>query len=505
MMSNAAQIVRNTIANWTGIAVGSLVLLLLTPYVRNVLGDERFGIYLLASQAMIYVNLLAMGMREAATRFTCKEIAADNTEGLNAVLSTMTVFFVGVGVLGIGICTALGWFAPRFFEVDERFASETFALFVGLGFVFLFGLIGNLISGVLIGHQRYDLLNLGNIIRDISRAAMLVLVFALGWQTLGGLITAMVSGYVLAFSYFVVISKRQHRGLRVFSFRMTPGVTREIMGIGMWNGINQMGNVVTFATPAIIVGKVLGPEVVGLYSVPFMLAERLRILVWGMANTLLPLAAATLVTGDRGQFRQLIVRGTKAAATLCFPIGAVLLVLSKPFLGLWMGADYAESWIVYGIVMIAMFGRISQAPTLHVLIGGGRIRGLACIQLVSSISTVFMIGFLITQTTWGVLAAAVGIAVPLFLSHSIALPIYAARQMGMPVLAYLKQAYTWPIASALPGAAAAWLLAKLIAPTSWPVWIAEFLISLAISAFLAWSTCIDESMRQRVKQKMGWR
>ncbi|GAG12359.1 unnamed protein product, partial [marine sediment metagenome] len=46
-------------ANWAGTATATLVLLFLTPYVVSRLGDERFGIYAMANQSLLYVGLLA--------------------------------------------------------------------------------------------------------------------------------------------------------------------------------------------------------------------------------------------------------------------------------------------------------------------------------------------------------------------------------------------------------------------------------------------------------------
>jgi O-antigen/teichoic acid export membrane protein len=134
------------------------------------------------------------------------------------------------------------------------------------------------------------------------------------------------------------------------------------------------------------------------------------------------MAAATLATGDRDHFRTLVLKGTRGAAAIDLPIGLILLVMCKPFLRLWMGPEYAWSWIVYAIVMIAMVGRITQAPTLWVLIGGGQIRGLAYMQMAAAVATIMLSITLVTQTTLGVVGVVIGITIPLFVSHSVFLP-----------------------------------------------------------------------------------
>lgn len=502
-MSNATRVARNTIANWAGTLTGSLVILFLTPYVLGALGDERFGVYAVARDSLIYVNLLTLGMRESVTRFACQRIAAKDEAGLNAVLSTVCVLFLIVGVLGLTVCGVLGLLAPAFLGVHPGYAAETSLLFLVTGANFLLGLMGQTYSGVLIGHQRYDLLNLGNILREISRAALVVIVFTLGWKTLGGFAVALLLAYVMALVYFWRISHHQQPHLHVNPVRADARVARQVLGFGIWNALVQIGNVITFATPTLIVAKALGPDQVVFYAVPFMLADRIRLVVAGMANTLTPMAAATLTTGDRDHFRTLVVKGTRVAAAIGLPIGLILLVMCKPFLRVWMGPEYAWSWIVYAIVMIAMAGRITQAPTLWILIGGGQIRGLAVMQMAAAVATVILTITLVTQTTLGVVAVAIGITVPLFISHSVFLPWYVARQANLTLRQYFRQSYFRPALSALAGLGTVWIFTTLWAPTGWAPLITGFAVSFAVSGITAWFTCFDRPTRALIMTRLG--
>jgi len=505
LMSKTRRVIANTFANWAGIASNSIVLLFLMPYLRGVLGDERFGISLLATQVIHYVNLLAVSMRPTTTRFVAREIAAGDVDGLNRTLSTMLLFFVVIGTLGAATGVALGLLLPGFYQVSPEYTTETAILFSVLGFTLFTQLSEHLYGSVLIGHHRYDLLNVGNVIRYLSRAGLIVAAFSVGFRSLSAVAFGTLGSHLLALVYYWHAGHRKEPGLRLNPRRAERGIAREAASFGVSNTVIQVGNVAVFSTPSLIVGRVLGTDAVGYYQVPFLLADRIRMLVWGMATTLVPMAAATLVSGDRAEFRTLIVKGTRAAAMMCFPIGAILLVLCKPFLILWMGEDYGSAWLVYGIVMIAMFGRIAQAPTLNILVGGGRIRGLACVQTISAVATIGLTILLCVVTDWGVLAAAVGITVPLFLSHSVFVPWYASRQMEMPLWRYLTEAYVRPALATLPGVALALVLTRIAPPTGWAVWIGEFAASLALSGIAVWFTCVDQQMRERVMKKAGLR
>jgi O-antigen/teichoic acid export membrane protein len=180
-MSNARRVARNTLANWAGLVANTLILLLLTPYVLGVLGKERFGVYVVAQQALIFVNLLTLGMRAGMNRFTARDVFAEDAERLNHTLSTVFLFHVGIGVVGLLIFAGLGLVAPSFFGIQRDFVRETVLLFAAVGLNFLLDLIGFTYRGLLVGHQRFDLLNVGMILQSLIRAGFVVAIFTLGW------------------------------------------------------------------------------------------------------------------------------------------------------------------------------------------------------------------------------------------------------------------------------------------------------------------------------------
>lgn len=500
--STAGRVARNTIANWIGLLVSSVILLLLTPFLERTLGDVRFGIYTTANRTLMFVALLALGLREAVTRFSSREVAAGDTAGLNSVLSTLMLFFAGVGTAGWIVCAVIGANAPSLLVFPREFAFEALVLFLSVGFNFFLGQISTLHDGVLIGHQRYDLSNLAHIARDVTRAVVIVVAVTIGWRTLGGLSVALMSGAVAYFVLLAWLSHRQHPGLSIRPSLARSIAAREVFGFSMWNAIVQIGNVVVFAAPTFVVANTFGAKFSPHYDIPLMLADRIRLVVAGLAATLTPMAAETLVTGDRDRFRRLVFDGTRAAATLTLPTGLILLVLMRSFLVLWMGPDYADSASVFGVLMIAMLGRTSQASTLRVLIGGGNIRGLAVIQGLSAVATVALTVLLTRVTSWGVLAAAWGMAIPLFLSHTVFLPWYISRQMEVPLSRYLVESYRWPVVSALAGLIVALLASRLFPPDTWLIWIAEFATAMVASAAVAWFTCIDASLRERIRARL---
>jgi O-antigen/teichoic acid export membrane protein len=501
--STTATVIRNTIANWVGNVSHILILLFLTPFLLEGLGKDRFGIYAIARDALMYASLLTLGMRAGVNRFICRDIAANDHGRLNTTLSTMAAIFTGLGILGFIFFVVFSLIVVGFFNIDEAHAFESRFLFVALGFFFVLELQVFAYKGVLIGHQRFDLLNIGEIVREVVRALTIVIAFSLGWVSLGapglGMVGSALSGTLL----FAMLAHSKQPGLRLRISSVSKESAKELTSFSIWNGVVQIGNVISAATPALVIARVLGTDQVVYFAIPYMLLDRLRVLVAGLASTLAPIAASTLVSGDREQFKRLIIKGCRTAAAFCIPTGVVALVFCKPFLTVWLGPEYAWSWMVYAVILVGRVGRISQIPAIHVLVGGGQIRGLAKIQALSAIVSLALMIVLASYTEWGVMGVAIGMSVPLLLSHSVGLPIYVAAQARTSVWRYYADIFTGPLISAVPGALIGLLLIWFYWPTNYYVLVAEGVVAGSISMAVAFYTCFDQSLRQRLLKKVG--
>lgn len=478
-------------------------MLFLTPFLLKGLGDDRFGIYAIARDALMYASLLTLGMRSGVNRFICRDIAANDLGRLNTTLSTMAAIFTGLGILGLIFFVVFSLIVVGFFNIDEAYAFESRFLFVALGLFFVLELQVFAYKGVLVGHQRFDLLNIGEIAREIVRALTIVIAFTFGWISLGAPGLGMVGAALTGTLFFAFLAHSKQPGLCLRGSSVSKDSAHELMNFSMWNAVVQFGNVITAATPALVIARILGTDQVVYFSIPYMLLDRLRVLVAGLASTLAPVAAGTLVSGDREQFKRLIVKGCRTAAAFCIPTGVVALVFCKPFLTLWLGPDYAWSWMVYAVILVSMVGRISQIPAIHVLVGGGQIRGLAKIQAVSAIVSLVLMIVLASYTELGVLGVAIGMSLPLLLSHSIGLPIYVAAQARIPAWRYYTDIFIGPLISAVPGTAIGLLLIWLYWPTNYYVLVAEGAVAGIMSMVVAFYTCFDESLRQRLLEKIG--
>ena len=482
--------------------VSTIVMVLLTPYILERLGDERYGIYLIIYPIMQYVVLMEMGLRGSVARFTSKYISANDTLSLNRIVSTTFVFCLLISLVVMTLSFLLGGFSTRFFNISEQYHLQTMHLVLALGFVTVISFLSYSFTGVIIGHNRYELQNAGMLIQTVGRAALVVILFSLGWVSLSSWAWAMIVSSVLGLIFWIWSSCYIQKGLRLRWQLVNKETVKELFGFGMWNMILQLSGFLVLSVNAVIIGKFLGTDKVPYYAIPFMLVTRLQSIVMGLTTTLRPHASSTLASGDKALLAKLLVVGTYVAAMITFPVGGVLLVMCKALFRVWLPVGYESSWVIYGVLMIAFFGSITQSASHAILIGGGRIRGLALVYLVATLASVGLGIAFVGYLGMGIVGAAIALVIPRFISNCLFQTWYASSQTGLRFIRYLSDSYTRPMLCSLPSVALGSLLVYLLPPGNLIYWVLEYILALTPFAVLALAGVLDWPMREKIVARL---
>ncbi|MHC4474816.1 MAG: oligosaccharide flippase family protein [Planctomycetota bacterium] len=496
-MSVARTILKNTLSNWMGMLINTVILLSLTPYVLGHLGDERYGIYQIVVPVVQYLILLEAGLRGSIVRFASRYIAAKDALSLNTVISTTFCVCLFTGLATMAVCFVLGLLAPDFFNVSEAYRQQVLFLFLAVGFHTAVLFANYVFSGIIIGHNRYELLNLQLIVHNSGKALLVVCFFSTGWASLNSLALAIVLSVLLRLTCTVYTAFWLQDGLNIRPRHVRLATLKDMLGFGSWNMLIQLAVFIVLYANPLIIGRFLEPGAVPYYAIPVMLITRLDGFVRGMTKTLLPVASSALATGDLDLMRRLLTKGTSVASMILFPLGGVLLVMCKGLFRVWLPAGYEGSWVIYAILMIAFFGIISQTAIQLVLLGGGNIRGFAIASFSSSIAAVALSIVLVGYTSLGIIGAAMALAITKSFDN-VFNPWYAARQMGLHLCQYVLGSYVRPILCSLPSVGLAVLLVWYFPPANLVIWGLEFLIALIPYVLFLLIGILDCPLRKQI-------
>jgi O-antigen/teichoic acid export membrane protein len=347
-------IVRNSIYGFSTWLLPLALSFVSTPVIVKALGHEDYGIYALVLGFIAYSFNFNVG--RAITKYIAEYRSAGETEKIGEVVSATLFINLMLGGTGLlAIFATARFLVVEVLKIQPDAQEKTInALYIAALTIF-FLMLNQVFNAVLQGLHRFDVyakiynlnnisLILGNLVLALAGFGLLPL---LSWNILITALSAVISAVsakrLLPELSFNLKFRRETLKL-VFSY--SSGVI----------AYQILANVLLLFERSWITGK-LGAESLTFYVVPMMLALYIHSFIASLMLVIFPLASE--LKNEKEKLLRLYQKATKIVSFLAVFLGGTLIVLSKPFLTLWMGAEFADKSAVLLIIHCITFSLLA--------------------------------------------------------------------------------------------------------------------------------------------------
>jgi O-antigen/teichoic acid export membrane protein len=351
---NSKSIVRNSIYGFSTWLLPLFLSFVATPVIVRSLGHEDYGIYALVLGFIAYSFNFNVG--RAITKYIAEYRAGGEREKITEVISA--TLFINLVLGGIGLLLIFS--AARFLVADVlQIAAESrektvFALYVAALTIF-FLMLNQVFNAILQGLHRFDvyakIFNLNNILLIGGNLVLAWkgygLLALLGWNLL---ITALAASLAAIAARRLLPEFSCHLKFRRGTLKLVLSYSSGVIAYQI------LANVLLLFERSWITGK-LGAESLTFYVVPMMLGLYIHSFINSLMMVIFPLASE--LKDEREKLLRLYQKATKIVSFLAVFLGATLIVESKTFLSLWMGADFAEKSAGLLILHTVTFGLLA--------------------------------------------------------------------------------------------------------------------------------------------------
>jgi O-antigen/teichoic acid export membrane protein len=441
---------RNLLTTYSVYAASLLSGLALTPIIVHELGKEEYGVWAFIGSLTIYLALLDLGVGPSVVRYAAEQRGRRAHDETSALASVGLLLYGVVGLVSVGAGVVLAWLVPLVLDVPDEleWPARAAALLVVAGIVarFPLGLFGNL----LIGQQRYDVVNLANLVSIAIYSALVAAVLTRG----GGIV--LLAWLALAATLVRLVLpllwlRRELPGLRLARGLVTRPRVRELLGFSWHNFLIHLASKVVFSTDVVVVGVVLGAEAAALYAIP----AKLFAMVFGIGaagvNLLYPAFSELEGAGDEARQRAYLRAGLRGGMAVILLVGLPLVLIPDQLIGAWIGEGFEDSTWVLALLGLALLLHQPSHVLAQFLIARARQRPLARV-LVAMAAVNVLLSVLLASIVglWGV---ALGTLVTELVATLVLVPWLAARASDLSY-AEVARAAARPLAPALPLAGA---------------------------------------------------
>ena len=370
-LTSGRLLARNTIWNLIGNGAPLIVAVFSIPILIHGLGKDRFGVLTLAWALIGYASLFDIGLGRALTQLVAKKLGSGENHEIPALAWTSLLLMLALGAVGsVAIIAISPWLTHHALKIPEGIQPEVLRAFYLLGLAVPAVVATAGLRGLLEAHQRFDLITALRIPTGVFTfvGPLMALPFS---RSLGPVVGILVAGRFLGFLAHVLVCFKVIPELRQRVAWHGPSAV-PLLQFGGWTTVTNIVGPMMVYMDRFVIGALVSTAAVAYYATPYEVVTKIFIVSGAISAVMFP-AFSTAGAGDRQRSSMLYRRGMTYMFAFMLPVITVLMLVAKPGLTLWLGADFAaHSYRVAQLLLLGSFALAMESLPFVLIQGIGR-------------------------------------------------------------------------------------------------------------------------------------
>lgn len=336
---SGTRVARNTVLNLAGQAIPLAMAFFAMRYLLHGLGAERFGV--LSIVWLVVGYSMVVGFGSAATKHVAAALGRE-PERVPALVRAAMRMQLAIGLLG-GVLLLLFAepLAGALLDLEGARRAEAARALRWVSLAIPIAMVSTVFQGVLEAAQRFDLVNAVRMPSILATFALPLAGMWLGYD-LAGIAMLLVAGRVVVLAAHALLARRAVPELR----SRTPaqgGEARAILRFGAWASVSTVVAPALHLMDRLGLGMIAGAAAVGLYTAPFEVVTRLRMVPAALVMSLFPAISSLHGSGDPERGVRLALRSMHLVLLSMGLASIALIGGAHDLLRLWLGDDVARA------------------------------------------------------------------------------------------------------------------------------------------------------------------
>ena len=332
-----------------------IVLVVAMPKLVSYLGETSFGLFSLAWVFIGYLAFLDIGVNRAATKFVSEHLAEQDRESTRLIVRTAITANLALGLAGgLAVILISPYLIHSLFKVSPELQNEARLAFYAVGLAIPVSLVQGVFRAVLSSYQRFGYINAVN---AAATTAQWTAAAVLAWRGHGVVLVvlATVVARVLAATAYGIALARVFPDLQFFRIHGMHGLPK-LLRFGGWVTVSQLVSPLLVYLDRVLIASFVSLAAVTLYTVPFEVMTRLRVIPSSFVSTLYPAFSERGAAGQKDQLQRLFEGSVRYLLIMLLPGVLFLVVLGPDLLTVWMGSQFSRETSV--VLQILGFGTL---------------------------------------------------------------------------------------------------------------------------------------------------
>ncbi len=438
--------------NYVSIVLHMVVGLIYTPYMLHMLGQSEFGLYSLAASIIAYLTVLDLGFGNAIIRYTAKFRAEGRQREQEEMFGMFLLLYVGIGVVAVVAGSVLTLNVDRLFSAKmttaevERTRIMLWLMTFNLAFTFPMSIWGSIMTA----YERFVFQRIVSIVRGVLNPVVMVALLVVGYKAVAMVVVTTVFNVVTLLINYWYCKHRLHIYVRFARFRWA--FLKEVSIYSFWIFLNAIMDRIYWSTGQFVLGIYKGAVAIAVYSVAIQLQQMYMMFSTAISSVFLPRVTSMVAKGnDRRAVSDLFIRTSRMQYIVMAYILTAFIVFGRPFIRLWAGEGYEDSYVIALLFFIPLTVPLIQNLGITILQARNEMKFRSVLYIVIALAS---LGLSIPMTRYyGGIGCAVATAVALTVGQIVIMNIYYRRKQSLAIGTFWREIGRMSVVPLLVGSA----------------------------------------------------
>ena len=324
------------------------------------------------------------------------------------------------------------------------------------GVTWAVGVVFQCFSACLEAVQRFDLSNRIQIVANLIRTALILVLLQSGFD-LPAIVTAAVAARLLQCGLFWRAFKRRFPTFRWQLSAVDRATFRRLFAFGFHTVPGTLGNLLLLQGPAIVIGRTLPERFVGYYALPWRLLYAALDLVYRLAYVTNARGSELIARGERQALVRLGIQSNRYGLMVFMPSAVFLATYGDALFRAWLTPQFAATSAPLLLIFLvaAVLADAAQSSSSSMLYALAKHQAYAQALLVESIVSIALLSFFIHRGD--LVGAAVSTVVVQVINRGLFTPYLLCRALDYPLHRFLREILSWPLTVGVVVGSVLWL------------------------------------------------
>lgn len=373
--------------NYFYLVISIIAFLILTPFAIKKMGEEFYGLWSILTSIMLFANIGTFGIGTIVNKYSAESNIKEDKNYFGKVIISSLVFVIPISIITTVIIFFSANLIPNFYNLNNLFETDLINAIkiCSLGIIPQF--LIKIPEGFFYSQYKNEKAQLLSLLSSLLPwlGALLIVSFEKKLSYIA--IWYVIVQVVILLLYIILINKE-------ISWSVKPDffLIKKMKNFSLSMFLEMISIAIFQQFDKIVVGAILGPLVVGVYSIGTSLGLRISILAGQITSILIPYSSEKFKNNKNQVLYTNLRFLSKITSLLIFLVGGILLIWMKEVVSIWISNDYAQNFSINFQIIVLAYCFLGISRVGHQTLQGiGDIKFSSRIYFITSIGLILLI------------------------------------------------------------------------------------------------------------------